>query len=148
MQLLKIYAVGFIYGRMIASITTTSAALICVLTVCYLSFIKAGKLGILYRTFGIRGDDIFHVLSFILLAFLLRIMFSTSLYRPAIKNPRIWVAWVTLGISLFIESIQIVMPTRHASLLDIILHASGIAIFFVADMVIENITRRRYGNNP
>jgi glycopeptide antibiotics resistance protein len=56
-------------------------------------------------------------------------------------------AWAALGISFLIESIQLVMPTRHASLLDIILHVSGIALFFVVDMMIEINTRRKYGNN-
>lgn len=148
MRLLKICADGFILGKMIAAITSTSAALIFILTMCYLSFIKAGKLGILYRTLGIRADDIFHILSFILLAFLLRIMFSTSVYRSTIKNPRIWGAWVTLGISLFIEWVQLFIPTRHASLLDVVLHISGIAIFIIIDMTIESKIRRKVKDNP
>jgi glycopeptide antibiotics resistance protein len=124
--------------RMIASITATSAAMTYVAALCYLSFIRSGRLGMLYRAFGIRNDNVFHILCFILLAFLLRLMFSTRLYRPAIQSPRIWSVSVAIGISLSIELIQLFTPTRHGTSLDFFLHAAGIAIFFIIDKATQN----------
>jgi VanZ family protein len=109
------------------------------LTIFYMSFVSAGTLGVIYKWMGIRGDNLLHVLSFVLLAFLLRFMFATRLYRMRIQDSRAWSVCTAVFLSVIIEILQGFMPTRHASVRDILLHAAGIFIFFIVDRSIDKL---------
>ena len=121
---------SFSKGEMAVSVGATGLALAYVFMICYASFVGADTLGELYRRSGIEGDDILHVLSFVLLGFILFIAFSSALYRNSIRAPRAWSIFMSALLSIIIELAQISMPTRHASLFDLSLHASGILIFY------------------
>lgn len=106
------------------------------LGLCYLSFIGAGHLGRYYRRYWIQGDDLLHFLAFLLLTMLLRVMFSTPMYRKYLGHPKRWAAGLALTLAIFIESVQAVLPTRHATWFDLVLHASAICLFLAMDKAI------------
>jgi hypothetical protein len=122
---------------MIKSIAASMVTLSYVLAIFYLSFVSAGTLGEIYKRAGIRGVRLLHVLSFVLLAFLIRFMFSTRLYKSCIQNPRLWSVYTAVFMSGVLEFLQVFMPTRHARIRDLLLHAAGIFIFFVVDRSID-----------
>jgi VanZ family protein len=102
----------------------------------YLSFIQADELGELYRRTGLKGDDLLHILAFAVLGFLMFAAFSSSLYRGFIIAPRAWSIFVSLALAVIIELVQTNMPTRHASVIDLALHALGILIFLLGSLFI------------
>lgn len=119
------------------TITSSVVSLAYMLSLCYLSFIGAGHLGRLYRRYWIQSDDLLHFLAFLLLALLFRVMFFTPLYRKHLRHPKRWAAGMALVLAVFIESVQLVMPTRHATWFDLSLHAAGVCVFLVMDKAIE-----------
>jgi glycopeptide antibiotics resistance protein len=118
------------------SVATTAASFFYISTICYLSFISAGSLGDLYRKTGIDGDDILHVLSFVVLGFVVYSAFSSHIYKKFVKFPRAWSVIVSAILAVVIELVQVNMPTRHASFFDLSLHASGTFIFYFAAAVL------------
>jgi len=128
---------------MIKSIAASTIALSYALIIFYMSFVSAGTLHIIYKRVGIGGDNLLHVLSFILLAFLIRFMFSTRLYQKLTQSPRVWSVYTSAFLSVTLEISQVFMPTRHASVLDLLLHAAGIFIFFVIDSGIDKYGKRQ-----
>ena len=127
---------------MIKSIVASTVTLSYALAIFYLSFVNAGTLGAIYKRVGIRGDNLLHVLSFVLLAVLIRFMFSTQLYKIRIQNPRAWSVFTAVFLSGVLEFLQLFMPTRHASVRDLLLHAAGIFIFFIVDRGIDNYGKK------
>lgn len=103
----------------------------------YLSFIRADELGALYRRTGIEGDDILHILAFAVLGLLMFASFSSSLYRGLIRSPRAWSIASSMALAVVIELVQTNMPTRHASFIDLALHALGIIIFFIGSLLVK-----------
>jgi VanZ family protein len=74
---------------------------------------------------GIRGGvSLLHVLSFALLTFLIRFMFSTRLYKTRIQNPCAWSVYTAVILAGILEILQVFMPTRHAKARDLLFHAS------------------------
>jgi len=124
------------------SITSSVVSLGYMLGLCYLSFIGAGHLGRYYRRYWIRSDDLLHFLAFLLLTLLLRVMFSTQMYRKYLRHPKRWAAGLALTLAIFIESVQLVLPTRHATWFDLCLHAAGICAFLAMDKAIEGPIER------
>jgi len=124
---------------MIKSITASVAMLSYAYSLFYLSIVKARTLHLIYRRMGIRSDDLLHLLSFVFLAFLIRVMLSTRLYRPVIQRPLIWSSCIAAIIAVVIEMLQIMISTRHATFLDLSCHWMGILIYFVVDRVACNI---------
>lgn len=119
---------------MVKSIAASTVTLSYVLAIFYLSFVSAGTLGMIYNRVGIRGAiSLLHLLSFVLLAFLLRFTFSTRLYIMRIQNPRAWSIYTTVTLAGILEFLQVFIPTRHARARDLLLHAAGIFIFFIID---------------
>ncbi len=119
---------------MVKSIAASAVTLSYALAVFYLSFMSAGMLALVYNRVGIRGGvSLLHVLSFALMAFLLRFMFSTRLYQTRVQNPRFWSVYTAIILAGALEFLQWFMPTRHARVRDLLLHAAGILIFYIAD---------------
>ena len=128
---------------MTKSIAASTIALSYALIIFYMSFVSAGTLHVIYKRVGIGGDNLPHVLSFVLLAFLIRFMFSTRLYKKLTQCPRVWSVYTSAFLSVTLEISQVFMPTRHASFLDMLLHAAGIFIFFVIDSGIDKYGKRQ-----
>ena len=125
------------------SIAASTVTLFYALAIFYLSFVSAGTLGAIYKRVGIRGGvSLLHVLAFALLAVLIRFMFSTRLYKIRIQNPRAWSVFTAVFLSGVLEFLQLFMPTRHASVRDLLLHAAGIFIFFIVDRGIDNYGKK------
>ena len=119
---------------MMKSIAASTVTLSYALAIFYLSFVSAGTLGMIYSRMGITGGvSLFHVLSFALLAFLLRFMFSTRLYKTRIHNPSVWSVYTAVILAGGLEFLQWFMPSRHARVRDLLLHAAGIFIFYIID---------------
>jgi VanZ family protein len=70
-------------------------------------------------------------------------MFSTRLYKKLTQNPRVWSVYTSAFLSVTLEVAQMFMPTRHASVFDMLLHAAGIFIFFVIDSGIDKYGKRQ-----
>jgi hypothetical protein len=127
---------------MIKSIAASTVTLSYALAIFYLSVVSAGTLGVFYKRAGIRGGvSLLHVLAFALLAFLIRFMFSTRLYKMRIPNPRAWSVTTAGVLAGVLEFLQVFMPTRHARARDLLLHAAGIFIFFIVDRGIDKYGR-------
>jgi VanZ family protein len=132
---------------MIKSIAATSVTLTYALAILYLSFVSAGSLGLFYKRVGITGGvSLLHLLSFFLMGVLLRFMFSTRLYETWVHNPRAWSVCTAGFLAGVLEFVQWFMPSRHARARDLLLHASGIFIFFVIDRGIEKYGKLRKCN--
>jgi glycopeptide antibiotics resistance protein len=128
---------------MIKSIAASTITLSYALVIFYMSLVSAGTLHVIYKRVGIGGDNLLHVLSFVLLAFLTRFMFSTKFYKKLTQSPRVWSVCTSAFLSVTIEIFQVFMPTRHASVLDLLLHAAGIFIFFVIDSGIDKYGKKQ-----
>ena len=128
---------------MIKSIVTSTVTLSYALAIFFLSFVSAGTLGEIYKRAGIRGVNLLHMLSFALLAFLLRLMFSTRLYKTKISNPCAWSVYASVILAGVLEFLQVFMPTRHARVRDLLLHAAGIFIFFIIDRGMDKYGKRQ-----
>lgn len=119
---------------MVKSIAASTVTLSYVLAIFYLSFVSAGTLGMIYKRVGITGGvSLLHLLSFFLLALLLRFMFSTRLYKPRIQDPSVWSVSTAAVLAGVLEFLQVFLPTRHARARDLLLHAAGIFIFIIVD---------------
>ena len=124
---------------MMKSIVASTITLFYVLVIFYLSFVSAGTLGVIYTRVGIReGVSLLHVIAFALLAFLTRFMFSTRLFETRIQNPRAWGVYIAVFLAGVIEFLQCFVPTRHARVRDLLLHAAGIFIFIIIDRGMDN----------
>lgn len=128
---------------MIKSIAASTVTLTYVIALFYLSFVSAGTLGEIYKRTGIRGVGLSHVLSFALLAFLIRFMFSTQLYKTWIQHSRAWSVCFAMFLAMTLEFLQVFIPTRHARVRDLMLHTAGIFIFFIVDRCIAKYGRWR-----
>jgi hypothetical protein len=119
---------------MLKSIAASTVTLSYLLAIFYVSFVSAGTLGMIYKRVGIAGGiSLLHVLSFALMAFLLRFMFSTRLYKTRIRDPLAWSVSTTAILAVVLEFLQVFMPTRHARARDLLLHAAGVFIFIIID---------------
>ncbi|MDO9111685.1 MAG: VanZ family protein [Desulfatirhabdiaceae bacterium] len=131
---------------MMKSIVASTVTLSYTLAIFYLSAVSAGTLGMIYKRAGIiHGVGLLHVLSFVLMGFLIRFMFSTQFYRKWIQNPRLWSVCTTVFLAGVLEFLQWFMPTRHARARDLLLHAAGIFIFFIVDWGMERYGRQGRG---
>jgi hypothetical protein len=129
---------------MVKSIAASTVTLSYALAIFYLSFVNAGTLGLIYKRIGITGGvSLLHVLSFALLAFLIRFMFSTRLYKTRIQDSRTWSVYTAVILAGIIEILQVFMPTRHARTRDLLLHAAGIFVFFIIDRGIDQYVKWR-----
>lgn len=124
------------------SIAAGTAALSYTLTVFFFSFVSAGTLQIYYKWAGIESDNLLHVFSFVLLPFLIRLMFSTKLFKAVIQNPRAWSVTIAVFLSVILEMLQAAMPTRHAAVLDLSLHSAGILLFLACDVGFEKLQKQ------
>ena len=99
------------------------------------SIISAEQLGGVYKDVGIAGDNILHIAIFVLFAFLLRL----ALNSYAVRRPLLFTAIGGVFVAVILEGIQLLIPTRHAMLLDFGLHVSGVAVYIALDVLIRKI---------
>ena len=99
------------------------------------SIINAEQLGGVYKDVGIAGDNILHIAAFFIFAFLLRL----ALGSYAVKRPLLFAAIWAVFVAAVIEGIQLLIPTRHAMLVDFGLHVSGAAVYIALDALIRKI---------
>lgn len=105
-----------------------------VLVLFGLFLVPSEKLRIVYDIIGITGDGLFHFISFLILS-----LFLHSILRMYyVHRPFSWIITISIVLSLGIETIQYFLPTRHASIIDLILHVSG-ALTYVLIAWIDRI---------
>ena len=85
-----------------------------------LFLIPADYLLAVYSMTGITGDGLFHFVSFLILA-----LFLHSILRMYYIHRQLsWIITITIILALLIEALQYLLPTRDASMIDLILHVT------------------------
>jgi len=105
-----------------------------VLVLLGLFLVPSERLKVVYDLMGITGDGLFHFISFLILS-----LFLHSILRMYyVHKPFSWIITISIVLSLGIETIQYFLPTRDASIIDLILHVSG-ALTYVLIACIDRI---------
>ena len=123
------------------AIAFTSISVAYVIALVSMFFIDARSLGNIYASVGFGSDTLLHVLAFFFLALLLRLTFSERMYD--LERPILHALLYASLIAGLIELMQVLLPTRHALMLDLGLHLLGIAVYGVLDYIVEKIMIKR-----
>ncbi len=126
--------------------------IITIIVVVYISalltmfFTRASELGIIYSKLGVHNDNFLHFIAFFVLAFLVRLMFTSKLY--AVRHPLVWALVFSVVLAGVIELAQLFVPTRHAKLFDFGMHTTAVVAYIIVDYFTERwIKKHHYLNS-
>jgi len=117
------------------SILSAAVVFLYLLLVVSLFFIGRDSLLVIYSFFGIVNDNILHVPAFFVMAFLVRLMFSSRIFK--VKDPLIWCSVVAIVLGIVLELAHLYVPSRTFNPVDMALNMVGIVLYIAVDFLVE-----------
>jgi len=117
------------------SITAAIIVLVYFGIIVSLFFMNKSTLFAIYSFVGIENDNWLHVPAFFVLAFLVRLMFSSRIFGT--KNPLFYSAVISIVLGVVLEVLHIYVPSRTFNPMDMLLNLFGISLYIAIDFVVE-----------